>query len=130
MHLLLASAVLGFLKGFLEPQSAGPSSGFSFETDIWGPAREELIYRAAPLWAFPKLPYGSTAVVFAVDHVLSDFTADKGTLTPTVALARFGDVLLGGLIYERAFRKHGIGLAVGSHSLHNLAVSLGAKLRG
>lgn len=128
MELLVASAVLGLLKGVLVPSSAGEPTGFSFEHDVWAPTREELLYRAAPLWAFPRLPYGSTAVVFAADHVLDDL---KETPPPTAgqAAARFGDVFLGGLLYETAFRRQGVVAAIAAHMLHNAAVALGARVR-
>ncbi len=118
--------VLGLVKGL----TGDDEGGVSLERDLWGPAKEELFYRGAPLWAFPKLPYGSTAVVFAADHVLDDFKNPEADYSATDAAARFGDVLIGGLLYESAFRSHGIVAAIAAHSVHNLAVGLGARLRG
>lgn len=128
MELLLASAVLGLVKGLFEPSSAGEPTGFSFAHDVWAPTREELLYRAAPLWAVPELPYGSTAVVFAADHVLDDLKDDPPP-TATQAAARFGDVFLGGLLYETAYRRTGLTAAIAAHMAHNAAVALGARLR-
>lgn len=130
MFPLLASVVLGLVKGLGIVGAVKPEERqFSFEVDVWGPAREELVYRAAPLWAFPNLPYGTTAVAFAADHVLDDMKQTEFMSAGDVA-ARFGDVLLGGLIYEHAYRKQGLATAIAAHSLHNAAVSLGARLRG
>lgn len=120
---VFAAVAFGFVKGF----SSGGREAFNLETDLWGPAREEAVYRG-PLWLFPKLPYGSTAVVFAADHVVSDMKHDGLTDAGQIA-ARFGDVLLGGLAYESAMRRHGILAAIASHMAHNLAVAVGSRAR-
>lgn len=126
---MLAAAVLGLLKGVLDPEPGE----FSFERDLWGPTKEELVYRAGPLYLFPKIPYGTTAVVFAADHVLDDIRrqmkSDQPALTATDLIARFGDVLLGGLMYESAYRKNGIATAIAAHAVHNMAVGVGSRLR-
>lgn len=127
---VLASIALGLVKGFGVVGAVSPKEAeFSFERDLWGPAKEELIYRAAPLWAFPGIPYGTTAVLFAVDHVLDDMRRNPAITASEIA-SRFGDVLLGGLIYESAQRKNGVLSAIAAHASHNIAVSVGARLRG
>ncbi len=120
---VLASAALGFIKGLSQ---AGRES-FNPKQDIFGPIKEEFVYRGLPLWAMPNLPYGSTAVTFAADHVLSDLK--NGTLSPHAAAARFGDVLLGGTLYESAFRQFGLLGAVAAHVAHNSFIALGARVR-
>lgn len=130
MFQVLASIALGLVKGFgvVGPVSAKEAE-FSFERDLWGPTKEELVYRAAPLWAFPNIPYGTTAVLFAVDHCLDDMKANPNITASEIA-SRFGDVLLGGLMYEAAYRRQGVFSAIAAHSLHNAAVGVGARLRG
>lgn len=127
---LLASAALGLVKGLT---SSTPQE-FSWEQDLIGPAREELVYRAAPLWLFPNIPYGSTAIVFAAAHLEDDLRRElvPGELpsTPMQVLARLGDTFLGGWLYEMGMRsKGGVAAAIGAHSIHNLAVALGSRLR-
>jgi len=120
----LGSLALGLVKGLTSKNGA---QGFSSEHDIYGPIREELMYRGAPLWAAPGLPFGATAVNFAVDHVLSD--ARHGQMSASQVVARFGDVLLGGLAYESAMRSNGIVGAIVNHATHNFSVGLGSRLR-
>lgn len=119
------SLVLGFVKGLTS--KPGEEQPFNVQMDMIGPMKEEFLYRGAPLWAAPGLPYGTTAVSFAIDHILHD--ARRGPMTGSQMLSRFGDVLLGGLAYESAFRSSGIIGAIASHSGHNLAVGLGSRLR-
>lgn len=125
MFQVLASVALGLVKGLTDEAEGG----FSFEKDLWGPTKEELVYRAAPLWAFPNIPFGTTAVLFAVDHVLDDIKLEGSTLTASDIIARFGDVLLGGLMYESAYRRQGLVAAIAAHAAHNAAVGVGARLR-
>ncbi len=129
---LFGAIALGFAKGLTAAR--GEERPFNLEQDFMGPVKEELIYRGAPLWIKPNLPFGSTAVIFAADHLRSDYLqATKHNLpTPTApqVAARFGDVLLGGLTYEAAMRgPFGILGAFASHIAHNWAVGLGAKVR-
>ncbi len=121
---LLGSIALGLVKGLTSKNEA---HSFSSEHDVYGPIREELMYRGAPLWAAPGLPFGVTALTFAVDHVVHD--AKQSPMTTGQMVARFGDVLLGGLAYESSFRSSGIVGAIASHSAHNLAIGLGSRLR-
>ncbi len=126
----LASVALGFVKGLTAQRNEEP---FHLEQDFMGPIKEELIYRGAPLWLKPNLPFGSTAVIFAADHLRSDYLeAVKHNTAPPTSMqtaARFGDVLLGGALYEASFRQFGILGAIGSHVAHNLAVRWGSKVR-
>ncbi len=123
---LLASAAFGFVKGLTSSQQ---SDGFQVERDFVAPVKEELIYRGGPLWLFPNLPFGATAVVFAADHVIVEMKADP-EMTPMELVARFGDVFLGGWLYESAMRgPFGILGAIASHLAHNNAVGLGMRLR-
>ena len=119
----IASLALGFIKGLT---SSSPSP-FNAQQDFLGPVKEELIYRGAPLWFRPSLPFGSTAAVFAVDHVVSDYR--QHAMTPTEVVARLGDTFLGGCLYETAFRQFGILGAIGAHCGHNWAVGLGSRVR-
>lgn len=120
---VIASVAYGFIKGL----SSSGRDTFNAEQDLYGPVKEELVYRGAPLWAAPNLPFGSTAVAFAADHVASEL---KGhTLEASAVAARFGDVLLGGLLYETAFRRFGIVGAAAAHVAHNMAISWGTKAR-
>lgn len=120
----LASVAFGFLKGFTSNEQ---SEGFRAEQDFIGPVKEEFLYRGMPLWMFPNLPVGTTAVTFAVDHVISD--ARKHAMTPLQMVARLGDVFLGGYLYESAFRGSGIAGAIASHIGHNASISVGQRLR-
>lgn len=123
---VLASVAFGLIKGFVGPRAQGSVSGL--QQNFLGPLREEAVYRAAPLSAFGgSLPYGSTAAMFAADHVVSDMR--RGPMTAGQIAARFGDVLLGGLLYEQAYQSSGIVGAVTAHSLHNVFVGVGERLR-
>lgn len=119
----VASLAYGFIKGL----SSSGRDTFNAEQDVYGPVKEEFVYRGAPLWAAPNLPFGSTAVAFAADHVAAELKGN--TLDANAIAARFGDVLLGGLLYETAFRRFGIVGAVASHVAHNMAISWGTKAR-
>lgn len=127
MSPLLASFLLGLIKGLVQPE--GSDALFSLERDLYGPAKEELVYRGLPIWAVPQLPFGTTAVAFAVDHVLDDMKVDQGTMTAEQLVGRFGDVFLGGCLYEAAMRKDGLLSAIAAHGLHNSALGLAALLR-
>ena len=125
---ILGSIALGLVKGLT---SDGPALTPNLKTDLWGPINEELLYRG-PLWLFPKLPYGSTAVLFAADHLLDDARAvavDGDVPTAWEVVARFGDVFLGGWAYEVAMRESGILAAIAAHLGHNNALSIGTRLR-
>ncbi len=127
----IAAAAFGLLKGL----TSGPGDDehtFTLEHNFVGPIKEELLYRGAPLWAAPGLPMGSTAAVFAVDHVMHDARLHSlaGTsMTPMQVIARLGDVFLGGMLYELSYRRSGLAGAIGSHLAHNAAVVLGSKVR-
>lgn len=123
----LAAIAFGLAKGFATPRSQ-PSSGFRLHQDFLGPLREEVQYRGAPFAAFgSSLPYGATAASFAADHVVSDLRHTP--MTTAQVIGRLGDVLLGGLAYESAYRQSGLVGAVLSHMGHNLAVGVGERLR-
>lgn len=123
---LLGSVVLGLVKGYVD---AGRPMPFNIETDLFGPAKEELLYRG-PLYFFPRIPYGASALLFAADHLADDAKHDTDAPDAWEVLARFSDVLLGGLIYESMMRRHGILAAIAAHSAHNQAVGWGSRLRG
>ncbi len=106
----LASAAFGLVKGLTA--APGAARGFSAEQDFIGPVRAVRFKRA---------------VTFAVDHVLSD--SRKGPMTTKELVGRFGDVLLGGLLYEKSFRSAGLLGAIASHSAHNLFVGVGSHIR-
>jgi hypothetical protein len=120
---VLAAAAYGFVKGL----SQQGREAFHPQQDLFGPIKEEFVYRGMPLWAFSGLPYGSTAVTFAADHVMGDLRS--GAISPHAAAARFGDVLLGGVLYESAFRQFGFLGAAAAHIVHNMAVSWGTRAR-
>lgn len=125
---MLASLALGFFKGLTDEKE----SQFHPEMDFIGPVKEELVYRGLPLWAKPNLPFGTTAAIFAVDHIFSDYGRSVQEGVPMSRLeivARFGDVLLGGMLYEQSFRSFGILGAIASHVGHNVACGLGSKVR-
>ena len=129
---LLGSLALGLVKGLTSGPSSDEPSDFSLQQDLVGPVTEELIYRGAPLWLWPKIPFGSTAIVIAAAHLEDDWLAAQKagkTLTPGQVLARLGDTFLGGLLYETAMRQSGIGAAVGAHAAHNIAITLGSRMR-
>lgn len=94
--------------------------------ELGAPVVEETIYRALPLLGFGSaLPRGATAAWFAADHVASEWSEhDAGS-----AAVRFGDVFLGGLLYESAFRRFGWLGAIGAHMAHNVMVRMGRNLR-
>ncbi len=123
-----AAAALGLVKGLTSRERLP----FSAEQDVYGPAKEEFAYRGLPLWAKPNLPFGSTAAVFAADHLADDLrrhSREGTTMTPGEVVSRLGDVFLGGLAYETAFKRGGILGAIGAHMAHNVFVSLGSKAR-
>ncbi len=120
---LLGSVVLGLVKGLTAPAPID----FSWEQDLVGPVREEALFRG-PLYFFPKVPFGSTAVVFTAAH-LDDDVASGVQMTPAELLARLGDVFLGSLLYESAMRKSGIVSAIAAHAAHNIAIGVGSRLR-
>ncbi len=121
---LLASAALGLVKGLTAPAPIA----FSWEQDLVGPIREEALYRG-PLYFFPKMPFGSTAIIFAAAHLADDHAAGV-QMTPLEVLARLGDVFLGALAYESAMRGPGrLPMAIACHSAHNGAIALGSRLR-
>jgi len=128
----LASLAFGFVKGLTSAHDE-EEPVFSLEQDFLGPVKEEFIYRGVPLWAKPNLPLGSTAVIFAADHLLSDHREamkhNRPTPTASQVAARLGDTFAGGVAYELAFREYGILGAIACHSFHNLACGLGAKMR-
>jgi membrane protease YdiL (CAAX protease family) len=121
----LASIAFGLLKGLTAPRGAS-APGLRLQQDFLGPLKEEVQYRGVPFNAFGNLPYGSTAAMFAADHLVHD--ARQTPMTTGQLVARFGDVLLGGLMYETAYRSNGLFGAVAAHSLHNIAVGLGEKV--
>lgn len=125
---LVGSVLLGLVKGYMDNNRPSP---FNVETDVIGPVKEELLYRG-PLYFFPRVPYGASALLFAADHLADDARADAGGPPPDAweVLARFGDVLLGGLAYETAQRKSGILAAISCHMAHNMSVGFGSRLRG
>lgn len=123
MNPIVASAAFGFLKGLwagrrlhtLEPVA-----------HVMGPLREELLYRALPFAALgAALPRGATALPFAFDHVLGE--AGRHGYTGRQVAARFADTLLGGLLYEAAFRQWGLLGAVAAHASHNIMCSYGQR---
>ena len=124
---LIASIIFGFIKG-LTVEGGSEEEDFSWNTDLWGPAKEEFMYRAVPLKLVPKLPYGTTAIFFAADHLMDDYKAGY-QLDAKQVLARLGDTFFGGLTYETAFRRHGYLAALACHASHNVAVGLGSRLR-
>lgn len=120
MNPLAASIAFGLLKGALKARPTPPAPRGAYTT---GPLTEELVYRAFPLGITGgRLPFGSTAVHFAADHLRTEKTP-----APVV---RFADVLAGGLLYEYAYRRYGFFGAWACHAAHNLACTLGSKLRG
>ncbi len=125
----LAAVAFGFIKGL----TADRAAPFSTEMDFIGPVKEEVIYRGVPLWLKPNLPFGSTAAVFAADHIVSDIRKHNlaGTqMRPMEIVARLGDVLLGGCLYEAAARgPGGILGAIAAHSAHNYFCGLGSRVR-
>lgn len=125
----LIAAALGFAKGWVLAPRPGTEQEFAFnaENDVYAPVKEELLYRAAPLTLFPKAPFGSTAVPFAVDHAIDMLR--EGSPSAGELVARLGEVFLGGLLYESAYRTSGIVGAVAAHSLHNLAIGFGVRMR-
>lgn len=126
MNPVVASALFGFVKGFM---SKGKPPDGSVATHFAGPIYEEMAYRALPIAIFgDKLPNGWTALAFAIDHLSGE--VQKHHYTTEATVARFADVFLGGVLYERAYRRWGLFGAVASHVLHNIAVNAGSKARG
>jgi len=122
---VLASLAFGFIKGLTNPNERQ----VNLEMDFFGPAKEEIVYRGLPFMAFGThaVPFGGTAAAFAVDHILSD--SRHTPMTGMEAFARFGDVLLGGFLYETAARQSGILGAIASHCAHNFACGMGSRVR-
>lgn len=124
MNPFVLSALSGFLKGvtFNPPASYRPRGlGDVLERAT----KEELLYRGALGFFGSRLPAGASAVIFAADHVLNngeDHSFGSGAV-------RFADVFLGGLLYERAYKSHGLFGAVAAHVAHNLAVAAGIGLK-
>lgn len=94
--------------------------------ELGAPIVEETLYRALPLMGFGSaLPKGATALAFAADHVRGEWAEHSAGS----AALRFGDVFLGGLLYESAFRRFGWLGAIGAHMAHNIFVGVGRTLR-
>ena len=123
----ILSAMFGFLKGTTKP--GGPAWGpEGVQANVMAPLLEEAAYRAAPHYLFGGFPMGVTATVFAADHVWAE--NGRYGLDGTHALMRFADVLLGGLLYESAFRRWGYLGAVASHAVHNVMCGVGSSAAG
>lgn len=129
MSPIIVSALFGFVKGYF---SEGPhrevDRDHEIAANLVAPVREEMIYRAIPLYTFgDAFPKGGTAVAFAIDHVMGEGPR-LGYRTGPMA-ARFADVFFGGLLYEYAFRRWGIFGAVAAHSFHNVMCGVGYRAR-
>lgn len=130
MREILAAAAFGFAKGLFagranpDAQLGGPHWTAH---SLMGPLYEETLYRALPLYlggAYAKLPVGWTAVPFALEHVVQENNRGLHQTTAS-AFARFTDVFLGGLLYEKAFRRWGILGAFAAHAAHNAMTTAG-----
>lgn len=126
MNPILFSAAFGFLKGMVaqhDPRAEHSQLAANFA----GPLFEEVFYRAIPLYTVGnRFPRGLTALHFATDHIVSE--SRRGLHGPMMA-ARFADVFLGGLLYERAFREWGILGSFAAHALHNVMCGVGYRVR-
>lgn len=124
MRALLLAGLSGFMKGAMGMHTA-PARGFA--DVVTSAATEEVAYRAIPATIAAAMgreaPRGLGALVFAADHLLDDriHGVNRGG-----GLGRFADVLLGGLIYEDAYKSHGVLGAIAAHVAHNMAVQFGA----
>lgn len=129
---VLVSALHGLLKGALNARvnPTAPIEGASFKHSLVGPIKEEIIYRALPLYfgsaLSKRMPTGWTAVPFALEHVVQESARGLHQTTGS-AFGRFADVFLGGVLYEKAFREWGILGAVAAHCLHNVCHDVGMR---
>lgn len=129
MKTILAAAAYGFAKGFamarVSPRVSAGGGPNWVSHYLLGPLREEAFYRAAPL-SFGDLGLeGWTAVPFALEHVVQE--SARGTHDAATGFGRFADVMLGGVLYEKAYRQYGLLGAVVAHSLHNIFTGVGAR---
>lgn len=129
MNSILAAAAFGFAKGFamakVNPRADAGGGKNWLAHYLLGPLREEAFYRAAPL-AFGDIGLeGWTAVPFALEHVVQE--ASRGSHDAVSGFGRFADVMLGGVLYEKAYRQYGLFGAVLAHSLHNVFTGVGAR---
>lgn len=124
MKPILLSALSGFLKGivFDAPEDYRPRG---LGDVLEAATKEELVYRGALGFLGARLPAGTSAVIFAADHVLNN--GENHSFGSGVV--RFADVFLGGLLYERAFAEYGLLGAVAGHALHNLGVAAGIGMK-
>lgn len=126
MKAIFLAGLSGFFKGAMYGRPDVRSPGFG--NLVTAAAREELTYRALPATVATALgkttPRGLSAFIFAVDH-LRDDAARGVSHSLGGSLGRFADVFLGGLLYEDAYRSHGLLGAVAAHAAHNLAVYAG-----
>lgn len=125
MREIVASAAFGFIKAFSEGLLVGeaqPIGGWMHS--LVGPAREEMMYRGPLYLGFGSLPTGWTAVPFAMEHVIQESALGMHRSSAS-AFSRFADVFLGGVLYEKAFRRWGILGAIAAHAAHNVALNVG-----
>lgn len=131
MKEILAAAAFGFAKGLVAGK-ANPCAELGggphwTAHSLMGPLYEEAMYRALPLYlGGANLPTGYTAIPFALEHVIQE--SKRGLHQSTAsAFGRFADVFLGGVLYEKAFRKWGILGAFAAHAAHNLMTTAGLR---
>ena len=111
MNPILAAGLHGLIAGSIAraPRRRPRFNGYSA---FGAPVIEEVLYRGL---LSRSLPEGMGAVMFAADHVL----ANRGH--------NFFDVLLGGILYEKARKQYGLLGAIGAHCAHNLAVQFAQR---
>ena len=117
MNPLVLSALHGLIAGVISGGKPDKKRAF---TNFGAPIAEEALFRGLG----SSLPFGVTSTAFAAAHVLKEKGYSRGS-----DVVRFGDVLLGGLLYETAFKRFGIMGAIAAHTLHNVMAGLGQRLR-
>lgn len=132
MREVLAAAALGLAKGLVagvtQPRAEHLTVSQWAHHSLLGPLYEETVFRALPLYMHgtKRLPVGWTAVPFAMEHVLQESSRGRHQ-TVASAFGRFADVFLGGVLYEKSFRRWGILGAFLAHAAHNIMTNAGVK---
>jgi len=113
---IVLAGLHGILGGLVVAK--GPQRRRSGYQSFGAPVIEEVLFRGVP--GALGVPGGVSTAAFAGAHAVDD--------PEHTDPVRLGDVVLGSLIYQAAFKQFGIVGAIGAHVAHNLAVGLGQSL--
>lgn len=119
---ILASGVWGLGKGLVMGRFASaPALGSSLHAVFVAPVLEEVLFRHLPLKMSPGAPLGATAIPFGLAHFVGGAGAGFN-------LFKIADATVGGYLYEKSYRKHGLAAPMTAHFAHNLGAVVGQLL--